>query len=65
MDDFFHVRITYMDGQQELVKDVTHATVADGALTLRQSYFSQLGFREQHLGCFPLHNVRHWKREDR
>jgi hypothetical protein len=65
MAEFFNVRITYMDGKQELIQEVTHATVEDGVLTLRQSYFAQLGFREQHIGGFPLHNVRNWKREDR
>jgi hypothetical protein len=59
----FNIRITFMDGTETVVEYADGSHVRDEVLHIfRDRQFS--GGRE-HLGSFPLVNVRKWKTEER
>jgi hypothetical protein len=56
---YFDVEIVFTDGSTETIQSATDAHPVDGVLHLRRD--GDYGLRE-HLGSYPLVNVKSWKK---
>lgn len=62
----FNVEIEFMDGRGDVIENVSRAEEKDGVLHLSRHYGSQgMYIDADHLGSFPLANIRSYKRAKR
>lgn len=61
---YYKVTITFMDGSVRQVPHVTDIDQRDGILTLYKRWYGAMGSQEEHLGSYPMLNVRHWMSKD-
>jgi hypothetical protein len=62
MTDYFVVKIIFMDGVEENVREVTDFRIDEGVLYLWKTH--QFSSHQTHQGSYPLANIRMWKRID-